>query len=52
MHQKTPEDTKRHGTKVEDQQLLGVAGWPHHHATRPPLVGFFHALLEYSSIVS
>jgi hypothetical protein len=44
MHQKTPEDTRRHGTEVENQQLPGGVG-------RPP-VGFFHALLEYSSTVS
>jgi hypothetical protein len=72
MHQKTPEDTKSLGTKVEDQQLPGGAARPHHHATHPPVgfsggpvaarwgrlasppchpppVGFFHALLEYSS---
>jgi hypothetical protein len=26
MHQKTLEDTRRHGTEVEDQQLPGGAG--------------------------
>jgi hypothetical protein len=51
MHQKTLEDTRKHGTGVEDQQLLGGASRPHHHAARPP-VGFFHALLEYFSTAS
>jgi hypothetical protein len=36
MHQKTLEDTRRHGIEVEDQQLPGGAGRPHHHAARPP----------------
>jgi hypothetical protein len=52
MHQKTPEDTRRHGTEVEDQQLPGGADRPHHHAARHLPVGFFHTLLEYSSTAS
>jgi hypothetical protein len=33
MHQKTLEDTRRHGTKAKDWQLLGGAGRPHPSAT-------------------
>jgi hypothetical protein len=51
MHQKTLEDTRRHGTEVEDQQLPGGASWPNHHAAQPPME-FFNALLEYFSTVS
>jgi hypothetical protein len=36
MHKKTLEDTIRHGTEVEDQQLTGGAARPHHHAAWPP----------------
>jgi hypothetical protein len=36
MHHKTPEDTRRHGTEVEDQQLPSGASRPHHHAAWLP----------------
>jgi hypothetical protein len=52
MHQKTPEDTRRHETKVENQQLLGGAGRPHASAAQPPIEGFLYALLETSSTAS
>jgi hypothetical protein len=52
MHQKTLEDTRRHGTEAEDRQLLGGAGWPHPSAARPPTKGFLYALPETSSTAS
>jgi hypothetical protein len=52
MHQKTPEDTKRHGTEAEDRQLLGGAARPHPSAARPPIEGFLYALPETSSTAS
>jgi hypothetical protein len=36
MHQKTPEDTRRHETKAEDRQLLGGADRLHPSVARPP----------------
>jgi hypothetical protein len=58
MHQKTLEDTRRHETEVEDQQLLGGAGQPQHHVIRPPCGilprpsgVFLHRLLGCISVV-
>jgi hypothetical protein len=52
MHQKTLEDTRRHETEAEDQQLPGGAGWPHASAARPPIEGFLYAFPETSSTAS
>jgi hypothetical protein len=41
-----PEDTRRHGTEVEDRQLPGGASRPHPSATQPPTEGFLYALTK------
>jgi hypothetical protein len=58
MHHKTPQDTRRYRIEVEDQQLLGGAAWPHHHAAWPPCgilprpsEVFLHRLLGCISVV-
>jgi hypothetical protein len=52
MHQKTSEDTGRHGTEAEDQQLPSGVSQPHPSAARPLTEGFLYTLLETSSTAS
>jgi hypothetical protein len=51
MHQKTLEDTRRHGTKVKDLQLPGGVDRPHYGILPRPSGVFLHRLLGFVSVV-
>jgi hypothetical protein len=52
IHRKILEDTKGLHTKASLESLPGRASQPHPCATRPPMVGSHHELLEYSFTAS
>jgi hypothetical protein len=52
IHGKGPEDTRGLHTKAGLESLPGGSTQPYPCATRPPVVGSNHELLEYSSTAS